>query len=714
MQTMQKQIKRTLSKAENLRHVQAMLSEDSTESRSEVAQRVCEHFGFYDVRGRVQQAGCVKALRELERAGHIRLPKGHTGERRKASPRRLAEAVALPQGMAAEVGEIKGLQLIRVETDEQLLLWNTLMANEHPLGAGPLVGRQLRYLIGSAHGWLGGLGFAAAALHLADRDRWIGWDRERRQQYLDQVVGLSRFLIRPGLACRNLASKVLSLAMSFLPDDFEQRYGYRPLLVETFVDSSLYDGACFRAANWIEVGRTQGRGRQDRFNRRELSTKAIFSYPLVEDFRSRIGLPDDVGGSRLTPTSGLDSDDWAQNELGGAPLGDVRLSRRLVEIATAKARLPGRTLSGASKGDWATTKAWYRFIDQPDETAVTPANILAPHRERTIRRMMGQKTVLCVQDGSDLQYNRLDQCQGLGIIGHNQTGTKSRGLHLHTSLVLTTQGLPLGILRSDIHAPQERSPEERKSPAAVPMEERKNFVWIEHHRDLVETAKRLPNTRVINVCDREADFFALFDEQHRNPRVELLVRAKHDRKLDEEPFQLFAAARTAEVVSHVQFTVDRQSARSKKSKRKARPARPGRVARLALRILPVTLKAPRDWPDQMPIDLHLVHALEENPPADVEPIEWFLLTTIPIHDAADAEQCLRWYCLRWRIEDFHRVLKSGCRIEDLQHRTAERLCRAISINLVIACRIMLMTLLGREPSNLPADVLFSDIQLRTL
>ncbi|MFH1763090.1 MAG: transposase [Gemmatimonadota bacterium] len=107
----------------------------------------------------------------------------------------------------------------------------------------------------------------------------------------------------------------------------------------------------------------------------------------------------------------------------------------------------------------------------------------------------------------------------------------------------------------------------------------------------------------------------------------------------------------------------------------------------------------------------MVHALEEKPPPDTKAVEWFLLTTLRITSIEHAEQCLRWYRLRWRIEDWHRVLKSGCRIEDLAHKTAERLRRAIAINLVIAWRIMLMTLLGRETPELPAEVLFSDIEL---
>ena len=118
--------------------------------------------------------------------------------------------------------------------------------------------------------------------------------------------------------------------------------------------------------------------------------------------------------------------------------------------------------------------------------------------------------------------------------------------------------------------------------------------------------------------------------------------------------------------------------------------------------------------DKEPIDIWIVHAKEENPPPNTKAVEWFLLTTINITSSEDAERCLRWYCLRWRIEDLHRVLKSGCRIEDIAHHSAERLRRAIAINLVIAWRIMLMTLLGRETPELPAEVLFSDIELRTL
>lgn len=114
------------------------------------------------------------------------------------------------------------------------------MLEEHPQGAGPLVGRQLRYLIGSHHGWLGGFGFAAAALQLADRDAWIGWDAEQRRAHLHFVVGMSRLLLRPSVQCRNLSSKVLGMSMAAMAADFEREYRYKPWLVESFVDTRCY------------------------------------------------------------------------------------------------------------------------------------------------------------------------------------------------------------------------------------------------------------------------------------------------------------------------------------------------------------------------------------------------------------------------------------------------------------------------------------------
>lgn len=708
----QNQIKRTLSEKKGLEHLCNILKNNQSLNRSELAGHVCREYNFYDTCGNMQLSGCLKALRELESSGHFTLPLPQKSAAR-GSPRRLAEPVPEPVNVPLKVGEIQKLKLVLVQTTDEMRIWNELMINEHPLGAGPLVGRQMRYLISSEYGWLGGFGFAAPALQLAARDKWIGWNSEQHQKFLHFIVGMSRFLIRPSVNCQNLASKVLSMSINRLVSDFEKRYNYRPLLLESFVDSD-YSGTCYKASNWIKIGKTKGRGRQDRFNQYALSIKTIYVYPIETDFRQQMGLSENAGLGALKIADGLDGSEWAEHEFGGAQLGDNRLNKRLVSVAAAKAEDPGSAFSGTVKGSWPETKGYYRMIDQPEDSAVNLSNILAPHRKRTIRRMMDQKTVLCIQDGSELNYTNLDRCKDLGFLKSNQTGAKTMGLNLHSTLAVTTNGLPLGVLKSQAIAPKPKDSDDKRKPSSIPIEEKKSFLWIEHHRDLVELSREIPTTKLINVCDREADFFEMFDEQRKNPGVDMLIRAQHNRNIREEPFKLFEAVRQAPELSRISVSIPYMSARPKKSKQRKRAARPGRQAELAVRKIHIQLPPPEYYSDKAPIDIWLIHALEATPPMDTKAVEWFLLTTIDIISSEDAERCLRWYTLRWRIEDWHRVLKSGCRIDDLKHKTAERLRRAIGINLVIAWRIMLMTLLGRETPQLPAEILFSDIELKTL
>jgi hypothetical protein len=709
----QNQIKRALSTSEAIQSVSQLLETEDLFTRTEVAEVVCEQFGFQDARGQNQIGSCLKALRELEAKGWFQLPAAQI-QKSGPSPRRLSEPVPEPESVPGDVGEIVGLELMRVDEENQRRIWNELMIREHPQGSRPLVGRQIRYLVHSAHGWLGGLGFAAPALQLSDRDRWIGWDAEQRRAQLHRIVGLSRFLIRPSVDCRNLASRLLSISLERLVEDFRQRYHYEPWLVESFVDASRFSGSCYRAANWILVGQTQGRGRQDRFKEREETIKDIYVFPLEKDFRTRLGLPAGAGLGPLRPADGMEETNWAQQEFGGAALGDVRLSERLVEIAKSKSQKPGRAFTGVAEGDWSAVKAYYRFIDHPDEDAVNMTHILEPHRQRTIQRMKGQRTVLCIQDGSDLDYTSLAQCEGLGVIGTNQTGAQSRGLHLHSTLAVAPNGLPLGILRAACVAPKLKSPDDKRPSYAIPIEEKDTFCWIEGLRDTMEVAAEIPQTQLINICDREADFFELFDEQRSNPCVDLLVRAKHNRVISEEPFKLFDRVRQSPLQTKIQVHVPRQSARPKLSKKKAKAKRPGRQAELEVRYQRIQLGPSKYHPGKDPIDIWIIHAVESAPPEGTEAVEWFLLTTIDIRSADDAVQSIRWYCLRWRIEDFHRVLKSGCGIQHIAHETAERIRRAIAINLVIAWRIMLMTLLGRETPDLPPEVLFSAVEVHVL
>ena len=256
-------------------------------SLGQVADRVCEVFDFRDGRGRWQRASCCRALADLAAAGHVSLPAGQPARGGGCRARVLPHAVAPAVDVPSTVGEVADLTLALVETDEQRRVWNTLMAHEHPRGAGPFVGPQLRYLLGSAHGWLGGVGFAASARRLRSRDAWIGWDDTGRRAHLHRVLGLCRLLVRPGIGCRNLASHVLGRAARAVGDDCERLYGYRPWLLETFVDETDHTGASVRAANWVRVGETCGRGRGDRTHAAPETRKAVYMYELEPACRAR-------------------------------------------------------------------------------------------------------------------------------------------------------------------------------------------------------------------------------------------------------------------------------------------------------------------------------------------------------------------------------------------------------------------------------------------
>ena len=198
-------------------------------SRAEIGRRVCGAFGFVDLRGRPQVTSCLSALRRLERAGGIVLPAPRRGGGRGTVARREA-AVPEPACLPASAGAVAGLELVRVEGSELRLVFNELMASEHPRSARLHVGRQLRYLVGSSQGWLGGLLFTPATRILAARDAWLGWDDASRERHLDRVIGLAQFLIRPSVSVRCLASRVLGMAARRVGGDFAATYGIRPVL----------------------------------------------------------------------------------------------------------------------------------------------------------------------------------------------------------------------------------------------------------------------------------------------------------------------------------------------------------------------------------------------------------------------------------------------------------------------------------------------------
>lgn len=704
-------IKQQLSLPENVKLVAKLLLADPNSSRRSLARQVCQHLDLKDSKGDWQMATTSRALRELHDQSILTLPKARSLGPGSWNPTRLHQPVAAPEGVPEVLQEIRGLCLIEVVDEEQGRIWNELMLGEHYLKECRLVGRQLRYLIGSDHGWLGGIGFGSAALHLEGRDDWIGWTPEQRIENLERVLNMSRFLIRPSVVCPNLASHVLGLCARRVAGDFERRYGVRPWLLESFVETPAYEGTCYRAANWIQTGQTKGRGRNGPHKAGQ-SIKDIYMYALVNDFRDRAGVKP-VPIEALAPESGLDAADWTGQEFGNCQLGDERLVNRLVKIASVKATQPQGSYAQANGGQRHDLKGYYRFLNN-ERPEITEESMLQSHRGQTIRRMKNEQVALIVQDTTDLNLSTRSHCEGLGQIGTNQTGAKSRGLRLHSSLALGQEGLPLGLIQLHGYAPESA---EGKDPGR-PTQEKESYRWLEGFAEAMKIAELLPDTQIINVADREADMFELFDFRRRQSgrKAELLIRAKSDRCLEETERKLFAELTATPLAGTVSITVPRQREHLSKPSTPGRPGLPLRQAQVEIRFKQVTLSAPNTAQTRNlnPITLWAIYLLEKDPPVGATQLEWMLLTTIQVTSVKQALKCIGWYCRRWRIEEWHRVLKSGCNILDHQNQTAEALLRAIAIDAVIAWRIMLLSLLGREVPELPCDILFDRYECRVL
>jgi hypothetical protein len=708
-------LKDVLSEPANLAEVKQKLCSSAVHGRQQLAVLLCEQFGFRSSRGKLQITSCLAALRALEGEGQFQLPPGRNkiaGQRR---PRRLSAPVPEPEGVPESAGDIRRLRLVEVRPadDQAMRTWNELIVREHPRGGQPLVGRQLKYLVASEHGWLGAVGFSASALCLEARDRWIGWTTQQRRKHQDRVINLSRLLIRPCVSSKNLASRVLGACLRRVSKDFNRRYGYTPWIVETFVDGERHEGTCFQAANWERIGETKGRGRNDTECASPESVKELYVYALVPDFRSRMGVPEECG-SYLRPLAldaGLRNEEWAKNEFGTVDLGDKRLRDRLIKIAETRWHRPNGSFLEAAEGDRGATKAYYYFVDSGREE-LTPEAMIATHREQTIQRMMSRKTVLVVQDTTDLNFATRQRTSGLGAIGKNQSGTNSHGLQLHSSLALTEEGVPLGVLKSTCYAPKDCSGQ----PRSRPIEQKESFRWIEAHRDLVKIAKKTPTTRYLTVMDRDGDIYELFlDAEATRNRVGVLVRAQYNRQLEDAERKLFDELKASEAKGKIETLIPRQRRKKAERGNPEQEGLPARQAVLTLHYREVTLKAPRsDLRSKGVIKLWAICASERKPPAGAKRIEWYLLTTEKIESTEDAARIVEYYTRRWRIEEWHRVLKQGCKVQEHQNTTAERLKRAIVVDAVIAWRIQLLTLLGREVPELPCEVFFDEWEVKVL
>ena len=262
-------------------------------SRTELANTVCELFSWKRPTGKLKTVECRQFLEHLESKGVIKLPDCKKGRPSGVKTRVGRSDRGKPRGIiSGKAGQFAPLSLRIVKTKAERELWYEYIDRYHYLGYHLPFGAQLRYFIETEKEEkmvLGCLQFSSPAWKMAPRDRWIKWNDKQRKQNLQKIVNNSRFLILPWVKIKNLASSVLALAVRTLSDDWEMNYGYRPVLLETLVDQGRFKGTCYKAANWIYVGTTTGRGRMDRENKRQgMSPKEIYVYPLTPRFRQEL------------------------------------------------------------------------------------------------------------------------------------------------------------------------------------------------------------------------------------------------------------------------------------------------------------------------------------------------------------------------------------------------------------------------------------------
>jgi hypothetical protein len=678
-------------------HLADMMAVDPKIRRGDLAREVCAQLDWYSANGRPAVSSARVALRKLERRGLLALPSAKPWARRRHRLRASGQPLPPVRAVPRRVEEVRGLQLYLLSgwDDPQHGGWNDLMIQQHPCGDAPLVGAQLRYLIGSEHGWLGALGFGPAAFVLGARDGWIGWSTRARLQHLPEVVGLSRLLIRQEVHCANLVSKVWSLVAARLAEDWFQRYGVRPLLVETFVDRTRFLGRSFAAANWQRLGSSTGRGRLGP-RTPHASPKDIWVYPLDARARPQLQVEPPRPVTPCPLGESLESTDWCAQELATLDLGDARSNRRAQKILAGRWQDPGASFA-ASFPRWADAKGAYALIESP-RTRLNLQTLLAPHAEATLARMAAEPVVLLPQDTTSLNYHTLHQTTGLGPI--NPQGT--RGLHLHSLHAWRPDGIPLGVLAAQVWARPAVS--DTRSRNAQSLDEKESARWREALGVGAAAARRLPHTQIVVLADREGDLYEMYDGvQVGPPNLHVLIRAQHDRRLESHQ-KLWA------------FMAAQPPGESRPLYVPRRGSQPARTATVEIRWATVTIQAPavgpkKGWPA---LTLRAVWVHEPHPPAGLAPLSWMLLTDLPLRDAAEAWEKVAWYARRWGIEEWHRTLKSVCQVEQREFKTACHLERVLAFDLILAWRILALIKLGRVLPQAPASLIYTPEEMAVL
>ena len=392
-----------------------------------------------------------------------------------------------------------------------------------------------------------------------------------------------------------------------------------------------------------------------------------------------------------------------EHEFETIDLGDERLNNRSRSLLKALSANPQESINAACDG-WDESKAAYRLFDNPN---VDSRQILAAHRTATLQRIQCESVVCVAQDTTELDYTTHPP-EDVGCLNI----AERRGLYNHSSIALTPEKLCLGVLEIDLF---DRSPaslglaKDRKSD---PIEEKESYRWLQGYRACCELTSHCPETQIVSLADREGDIYDIFveAEQHETP-AEFVIRNKQVRSLPEKDPSAGPQGykKMREEVAGSELVTTRQIELSATAKRTARNAT------LEIRAQRMTIKPPHARKHLLPeVTLSVVLVQEVGGPDDGTDLDWLLLSSLPVDDYQDVLRIIDYYVARWPIEIFFRVLKSGCRVEEIQLETKARLNRALMFYHVIAWRIMFVTFLGRECPQLPCDVVFSEEEWKSV
>lgn len=401
--------------------------------------------------------------------------------------------------------------------------------------------------------------------------------------------------------------------------------------------------------------------------------------------------------------------DWIIEEFGKLSLGDKRLNKRAKKILRHLSHNPTDSIPVACRGA-AETKATYRFFDNDQ---VIPEKIQEAHREATLARMEQHSVVLIPQDTTVLSFNTQYERQDAGPT----TTDSSHGIYLHAAIAVTPDKVCLGVLSSKQWHRKElqklKRRERTKKDYSLSIENKESYRWLENYNRANEYARKLPNTKIISIADREGDIYDIYEEaqnifSNQEAKAHYLIRAKTDRKVCTEngkatEYKIKSTLKEEKPLGQLNLEI------SETKKRKSRVAELTIYSKKIHIGLPDKRKKEKDY---SPIEITAIYCVELNPPSAIEAIEWLLITDLSATTFEEAYEKIQWYAGRWQIEIFFKVLKSGCTIEKLQ-LTEKNFSACLSFYMIIAWRILYVVIMGRHCPGISCECVFSKEEWQT-